>query len=404
MEGYAIRGRVIDAAGDRPVEKGLVVVQGADIVYAGEESGYSLPAGIEVIDAGAGSILPGFIDCHAHLCGGEDYMGRPHFDSLLTAAYHMGLLLDAGFTYVRDMSLFGGALKRAVARGELRGPNVMPGGRVLSPVAGHVDLQTGLPVQVQNAISAVGYTADGVEGCLRAVREQFREGAEFIKICATGGVSSEVDGLEDVQYSDEEIAVMTAEAARHGTYVTAHCSNAKGTRQALENGVRCIEHGIELDERCIELMVKNNVPLVTTLYVSNLVATLSDFPAFMREKGKKAAQSHTKSMMKARAAGIRIAYGTDFSNSKNTPHLQNGLEFRAIVEAGFTPMEAIRAGTINAAHVLGRAGRLGTLEAGKQADIVVVDGNPLEDIGVLTHAEHVKLVMQGGAVKKRVQL
>ena len=112
----------------------------------------------------------------------------------------------------------------------------------------------------------------------------------------------------------------------------------------------------------------------------------------------------TKSMMKARAAGIRIAYGTDFSNSKNTPYLQNGLEFCAIVEAGFTPMEAIRAGTINAAHVLGRAGRLGTLDAGKQADIVVVDGNPLEDIGVLTHADHVRLVMQGGAVKKRVQL
>ena len=403
MGEYAIRGRVIDAVSPEPLEKGIVLVCDGEIVYVGPESGCSLPPDAEVIDAGSGTILPGFIDCHAHMCGGEE-ANRSHFDRLLTAAHHMGLLLDAGCTYIRDMSLFSGALKRAVARGEVRGPAVMPGGRVLSPVAGHVDLLTHLPVDVQNAVSAVGYTADGVDGCLKAVRRQFREGAEFIKICATGGVSSEVDGLDDVQFSDEEIAVMTAEAARRGAYVTAHCSNAKGALQALKNGVRCIEHGIDLDDECIRIMAEKDIPLVTTLYVSNLVATLPDFPEFMREKGKKAARSHTASMMRARQAGIRIAYGTDFSNSKNTPLLKNGREFCAIAEAGFTPMEAIRIGTINSAHVIRRENRLGSLEAGKQADIVVVSGNPLEDISVLADASHVRLVMQGGVIKKRVQL
>ena len=147
-------------------------------------------------------------------------------------------------------------------------------------------------------------------------------------------------------------------------------------------------------------MVKKHVPVVTTLYVSNLVATLPDFPAFMREKGKKAAQSHQKSLLRARDAGLCIAYGTDFSNSQNTPYLANGLEFRAIVNAGFTPMEAIKIGTINSAHVVKRAERIGSLECGKQADIIVVDGNPLQDIETLTHADHVKLVVQNGKIVK----
>lgn len=399
MNAFAIQGRIIDAVSDIPIENGLIVIRGADIVYTGPSAGYELSDEFEVINAGSGTILPGLIDCHAHLSGSEG-TGPDSRDRLLTAAYHMGLLLDAGFTTIRDMSGFSGALKRAVARGHLRGPNVMAAGKVLSPSAGHVDLAPHLPVELSNRFDDLGCLADGVDGCLKAVREQFRNGAECIKICATGGVSSAVDGLDDVQFSDEEISVMVQEAMRHGTYVCAHCSNAAGTYQALKNGVLCIEHGIDLDDRCLELMVKKHVPVVTTLYVSNLVATLPDFPAFMREKGKKAAQSHQKSLLRARDAGLCIAYGTDFSNSQNTPYLANGLEFRAIVNAGFTPMEAIKIGTINSAHVVKRAERIGSLECGKQADIIVVDGNPLQDIETLTHADHVKLVVQNGKIVK----
>jgi len=401
---YALKGRLINGVADHAIEDGLVAVEGERITYAGPRAGYAPPPETEVIDIGAGTILPGFIDCHAHMAGGESepFGRRSHFDSLLTASHHLSLLLDAGFTYIRDMSLFGGALARAVNRGEVRGPGIMPGGRVLSPTAGHVDLFTSLPLEMMQQLSTVGYLADGVEGCLRAVRLQFREGARFIKICATGGVSSEVDGLDDVQFSDAEIAAMCAEAARHGTYVAAHCSNAAGALQALENGVMCIEHGIDLCDRAIEIMAEKSVPLVTTLFVSNLVATHPGFPDFMRKKGQQAWQSHSASMMKARAAGIRIAYGTDFGNSQNTPFLGNGMEFRAIVNAGFTPMEAIKIGTINGAHVCGMADQIGSLEAGKQADIAVVAGNPLEDIEALTHASRVHLVARRGKIEKNI--
>jgi imidazolonepropionase-like amidohydrolase len=389
--------------GDNAIKDGCVVVDGEAIAYAGPIEGYAPNGEMEVIDAAGGTILPGFIDCHTHMVGGHDgpLSGCTHLDSVLSAAHHMGMLLDAGFTFIRDMSIYSGALARAVERGEVRGPGVMPGGRVISPTAGHSDSPAGLPVELLQQLNPIGFLADGVEGCLRAARMQFRDGAEFIKICATGGVSSAVDGLDDIQFSDQEIEAICAEAARHGTYAAAHCSNAKGTLQALRNGVMCIEHGIDLDDKCIEIMVRKSIPVVTTLFVSNLVATHPGYPSYIREKGKKAAQRHIKSMLKAREAGIRIAYGTDFTNSPNTPYLGNGMEFQAIANAGFTPIEAIKIGTANGAYVVKRANEIGTLKAGKQADIVVVDGDPLADVSVLGHASHVKLVVRRGRIEKR---
>lgn len=402
---YAIKGRLIDGISNQTVEKGLVVTEGERIVYAGDERGYSLSPDTSVLQLEGGTILPGLIDCHTHVTGSADLIGRSrgHFDCLLTAARDLGTLLDAGFTYIRDMTVFSGALKRAVANGTVRGPGIVSGGRVLSPTAGHVDHWPHFPAELVAGFDATGFLADGVEGCLKATRAQFRDGAEFIKICATGGVSSSVDGLDDVQFSDEEIAVIAAEAARHGTYVAAHCSNASGTLQALKNGVTCIEHGIELNEACLEIMAKKDIPVTTTLFVSNLVATSHDFPAYMVEKGKKAAEKHIRSMRMAKDAGICIALGTDFSNSVNTPFRRNGMELRAIVRAGFTPMEAIQIGTAHGAKVLRLEDRIGSLEAGKQADLIVLDGNPLEDIELLTDAEHVRLVMQKGNIVKDIR-
>ena len=248
------------------------------------------------------------------------------------------------------MGRFGKHLKLAMEKGTIKSPRIMPGGRVMSPSAGHVDLETDIPVDVYNEKSLIGYLADGVEGCLKGVRQMFREGAEFIKICATGGVSSAVDKLDDVQFSDEELRVIVEEAARHGTYVAAHCSGTAGTLQALKAGVRCIEHGIMLDEECIRLMKENDVTLVTTLSISLGISDMAGLPEYMMKKAQNVKEYSMRSFAMAREAGIRVALGTDYSNTKNTPFREIGKEFYSLTRCGYTPMEAIKAGTINGAY------------------------------------------------------
>ena len=402
MNQYALKGRLIDGIKDEAIENGIIIVKEDKIIYAGISSGYNLPNDIKIIELPNSTILPGFIDCHTHVSGNEgSSLGKKtNYDNLLTASSHLRLFLEAGFTFIRDMTPFSSALSRAVHRGDIEGPGIMSGGQVLSPTAGHTDIFTGMSLDSLRNAGLAGSLADGIDECLKTVRRQFREGAEFIKICATGGVSSAVDGLEDIQYSEAEMTVMVEEARRHGTYVAAHCSSLAGTYQALKCGIASIEHGIDLDDRCIKIMAEKNIPVITTAYVLYLVSNLTDYPEHMIRKGKITAKSHQESMRKAHKAGINIAYGTDFSNSKNTPYLRNGLEFKAIVNYGFTPMEAIKIGTINGAKVCKREKLIGSLEAGKQADITIVEGDPLQDIDVLTDAKHVSLVIQNGKIKK----
>ena len=188
---------------------------------------------------------------------------------------------------------------------------------------------------------------------------------------------------------------MVDEAKRHHSYVAAHCTGSEGAYQALLAGVECIEHGVMLTQREIDLMAEKNIPLVTTLYVS-LACAKMDGPDWFKRKASMCAEANIRTIDMARKAGIRIAFGTDFSNSKGTPLLKNGREFEAMIQAGMTPMEAIRAGTSNAAYVLRREKEVGTLEVGKLADIALVDGDPTADISVLADASHVTAVFQGG--------
>ncbi len=400
----AIKGRIIDAVSDAPVENGLIVTEKSRIRYAGPMDPSQIPAGTPVLDAGAGSILPGFIDCHAHLTGWEDAgsfaNGKMFGDQLLGAAYQCGLLLDAGFTGIRDMSEAGLYLSRAASRGILRAPRILPGGKVLGITSGHVDGEPQLDREEFNRRDHLSYLMDGPEDCLRGVREQFRSGARFIKICATGGVSSPTDRVDDVAFSREELAVIVGEARRHHTYVCAHCTGYEGAYAALKAGVTCIEHGVMLTQREIDLMAEMDATLVTTLSVSLGVANIPGLPDWMAEKAKLCAEANIKTIDMARKAGVRIAFGSDYSNSPNTPYLQLGKEFEAMTRAGMTPMEAIRAGTINAAFLMMNQSETGSLESGKLADLVVVDGDPLADINVLADASHVRFVMMNGTVMK----
>ena len=395
-------GRLIDSVSDQPVERGVVAVEDDKIVFAGPRDSFSVPSSAKVYALAGATIMPGFIDAHAHLTGSEskNRSGLNPFDLLLTTVRDMAELVDAGVTGVRDMSRFGAHLKRAVDKGLVAGPRIMPGGRVMSPSAGHVDLEPDLAVEEFNRKSLIGYLADGPEGCLRGVRQMFREGAEFIKICATGGISSAVDKIDDIQFSDQEIRVIVEEAARHGTYVAAHCTGTAGTRQALKAGVTSIEHGVMLDETCIELMKKADATLVTTLAISLGIGDFQGLPEYMLVKARGVREACLRSYQMARAAGIRVALGTDYSNSANTPFAEIGKEFYALTRCGYTPMEAIKAGTINGAFLMKTAHLNGTLQAGKLADLIIVAGNPLDDIQLLGKAENVKLVMIGGEIKK----
>jgi imidazolonepropionase-like amidohydrolase len=407
MMDYILKGRVVDPGSNSVWEKGLVEISKGEIAYAGLEADYPSPDKLKsketrLIDVGMGTILPGFIDCHAHLIGHEDAGGSEFFgDQILGAAYQLGLLLESGFTGLRDMSEAGLYLSRAVDRGILRGPRIVPGGKVIGITGGHVDMKPSMSKEQYNAHDHLSRLADGIDDCILAVREQFRMGAKFIKICATGGVSSPTDRVDDVQFSPEELRAITGEAKRKHTYVCAHCTGNEGAYQALLAGVECIEHGVMLTQREIDLMAEKGATLVTTLAVSLGVAKMSGFPDWMREKAQLAAASNLKTIEMARKAGLRLALGTDYSNSKNTPFLKIGREFSAMIEAGLTPMEALKAGTSNAAYLM-MNNRIGSLAPGMIADITVSDGNPLEDIGAVSSAERIKMVFSDGKKVKHV--
>ncbi|MGN0777987.1 MAG: amidohydrolase family protein [Aristaeellaceae bacterium] len=405
MSVMLLKGRMVDVVRAKEIEQAAVLVEDNKILYAGEANGCPEVPADEVIDAGRGTILPGFMDVHAHLTGSEDAgsfgNGAMLGDQIVGAVYQAGLLLDAGFTGLRDMSEAGLYVSRGVERGVIRGPRIVPGGKVLGITSGHVDFCPHQTIEYYNANDHLSCCCDGVDGCIRAVREQFRIGAKFIKICATGGVSSPTDRIDDVQFSPEELRAMVAEAHRHHSYVTAHCTGYEGAYQALLAGVECIEHGVFLTQREIDLMAEKHVPLVSTLAVALGVANIPGLPDWMHKKAVDCAQANINTIAMARKAGLCIALGTDFSNSRNTPYLENGSEFRAMMKAGMTNMEALQAGTINAAKVMRMEDTIGSLEAGKLADVVIVDGNPLTDIECLTHADHVQLVLKDGKVEKR---
>lgn len=401
---FIIKGRIITCKDDQVIENGVIAVEDERISFVGRESEWANKPGYEnIVFEEDVTIMPGFIDCHTHITGTESgtygFGKANNFDRLINAVDHMGILLNAGFTTIRDMSVFSSALQRGVERRKLKGPKVFPGGRVIGITSGHSDANTYLSKEYLHAEDPIGYIADGVEGCLRGVREQFRIGAKFIKICATGGVSSMSDGLDDVQFSMEELKTIVQEANRHGTYVAAHCSGTEGSYQSLLAGVTSIEHGIKLDDRCIELMVKNKATLVPTISISLGFPTYKGLPDYMVEKGILCADYHLKSIEMARKANVKIAYGTDFSNSANTSYLNNGKEFESLVKAGLTPLEAIKAATINSAELV-KEKEIGMLSAGMIADIVVSKGNPLKDISLLGDSANILSVIQNGRIVK----
>ncbi len=407
----AIRaGTLIDGTGGAPVKNAVIVVQGERIVAAG--AGVAVPAGARIVDLSAYTVLPGFIDSHVHLTGhitgdGDwqhaDVTDAPATYALLGAA-HALQTLEAGFTTVRNVGAFKFtdiALRDAINAGWMPGPRILGAGVSFGINGGHCDGSAGY---AEGALgrpaggSIEDGAADGVDGVREAVRYNVKYGADVIKICATGGVLSPTDSVGVQQYTEEEMRAVVEAAHMAERRVAAHAHGTAGIKAAVRSGVMSIEHGSILDAEAVSLMKQKGTFLVPTLMAGEQVSAMAKsgrLPPFIAQKALDIAPRMARSFKLALDGGVKIALGTDAGVFK---HGTNGHEFTLMVGAGMTPAQAIQAGTRTAAELLGLEARIGTIAAGKQADIVAVRGDPLADIKVL---ERVDFVMKSGEVFKQ---
>ncbi len=407
-------GTLIDGTGAAPLEQSCLLIQGDLVCAAGTSEELSIPEDARRLDCRGKTIMPGLIDAHVHLLGvtSLDTLTWMVDDPCLrTARATMDAwrLLDSGFTTIRDpgtyISLF---IRNAINEGAVPGPRILSAGKVISQTGGHGDPTHHLP-DGWVADRDFCRIADGETDCRRAVREQARAGADLIKIMTTGGVMSDADSPEYTQYSIAEISTMTDEAHAMGLKVASHAQGNQGIINALQGGVDTIEHGTGLDSQAIELMLKTNAFLIPTLSVFHALVHRGERIGIKPRHLKKARsllKVHKGAFIQAWKAGVRIGLGTDFLL---TPQVTNHVmgshaeELALYVSAGLSPMDAIICATRNNAQALGIDDRIGTLIPGKQADLLVVDGDPLMDITLLQSPENIAQIFKGGKPVPRIQ-
>jgi imidazolonepropionase-like amidohydrolase len=380
----------------RILERATVLVEGERIVRVAEGN-VAIPKGARKIPLDGRMLMPGFIDCHVHLCldGSADpvtlLMGEPLPLTTLKAARFARQTLMAGVTAVRDLGGKDGVdliIRDAIRSGLIPGPRMLASGRLICMTGGHG--------------WQMGREVDGPDEVMKAAREQVRAGADVVKFMATGGVMT--PGVEpgSEQFTEEELRAGIHEAHKAGRKTATHAMGTQGILNALEAGIDSIEHGVYLDEETISLMVKRDVPLIPTISALYHILTKgveAGIPAFAVDKTIRVKPFHLESVRMAHEAGVRVAMGTDAGTPFNG-HGENLGEVERLVEVGYSPMEALESGTRIAAQVLGQEKELGTIEEGKLADLIVVEGNPLEDVGLLLNTEAMRLVMQGGKLAK----
>jgi imidazolonepropionase-like amidohydrolase len=395
-------GHVLAKPGEGYLRQQTILVEGGRIVSV--TPGYTRPARHPVIDLRNAYVLPGLIDSHVHITNEQGPMSRyrifenSEVDSAFDGVVFAQRTLAAGFTTVQDVggnnnAVFG--LRAAIARGAVAGPRIRASGRSVAVTGGHGDIN-GWSAEVMARFTGANI-CNGADDCRRAVRQQVKEGADLIKITATGGVlSNTAAGLEQ-QFSDEELRAIVEAAHAMDRRVTAHAHGKGGIEAALRAGVDSIEHGTYLDAETIALFREKNATLVPTVLAGVTVTGWTSepwLPAPSRAKAATVGPLMLDMLRRAREGGVRVAYGTDTGVSE---HGGNAREFALMVEAGYTPEEAIRAATVIAAEHIRMEADIGTLEAGKFADIVAVRRDPLRDIRVL---EAVDFVMKDGVVHK----
>ncbi|HEY0809319.1 MAG TPA: amidohydrolase family protein [Longimicrobiales bacterium] len=386
---------MLDVRSGRMIENASILVEGTRITAINPANP---PANARVINLGDATLLPGFIDAHTHLSGeiGPNMRLEPVTETEVDAAFKAvkngRTTIMAGFTTVRD---FGGdvtvALGKAVDRGDVVAPRVVPSRNALGITGGHCDETGYAPGVLEHSIKEG--VADGPWEVVQAVRYQIKHGAQVIKTCATAGVLSMEGPVGAQQYTYEELKAMVDEAARHGIKVAAHAHGTDGIKAAVRAGVASIEHGSVLDDEAITLMKQKGTYLVPTSYLADRI-NLAVLPPHIQQKARQVLPLARASLRKAIAAGVKIAFGTD---AAVFPHGENAREFAVYTSSGMSQLDALRTATINAADLLGTNDR-GDLAPGLLADIIAVPGNPLTDIRV---TERVIFVMQGGKTVKQ---
>lgn len=398
--------RLVDGTGTVPVADAVIVSDAAGtLTYAGPAATAPPVPGdtstVRIIDAGGRTVLPGFFDCHTHLAyaQGSPPGRRGELDPVLVTydtATRLRQTLDAGITTARDLGGLSTGFRTAVETHRIVGPRLHTAVRIISHTGGHADFR--LLDGTDLSGGEMAELADTVDESRLAVRKVIRAGADVIKICASGGMASPYDQPEDEGLMEEEIRAVVDECRRHGGKpVAAHAQGTAGILNAIRGGVTSIEHGYGLDERALDLAGERGTFVVPTL--STVFAGIDKdlMPEHHYQKKVRWSGITKENIARAIEQGARIALGTD---AAVCPHGQNLLELRFLVDLGMDPMTAIVAGTRVSAELLGLSDQLGTLTAGKTADLILCDGDPLADIGVLGDPGNIVCVVQDGVVRK----
>ncbi len=394
-------GHMLDVKTGKIVSNQTIVIEGDKIASVGGSDTH-IPAGAQVIDLPSATVLPGLIDAHTHITFNPNFgystLGISTPREALIGAKNARVTLEAGFTTIRNVGAKGYAdvaLRDAINAGDVPGPRMLVSGPALGITGGHCDNDL-LPFEYHATSEGA---ADGVEAVQHKTREIIKYGADVIKVCATGGVLSKGDNPQHSQYTLEEMRAIVADAHRLGRKVAAHAHGAEGIRWASMAGVDSIEHGSYIDDAAIAEMKKNGTYLVPTLYLADWFLANAEkigTPPELIAKARDVMPAARKNVARAFAAGVEVGFGTD---AAVYPHGLNAHEFAVMVKLGLTPFQAIQAATVNDADLLGWSDKIGTIEPGKWADIIAVDGDPLADVTTL---ERVKFVMKGGEVVKNL--
>lgn len=391
-----IGGTLIDGSGKEPIKDAAILVEGSKIVKVGKRDSIMIPENFERINASGQTIMPGLIDCHVHLNGvkGADplrWVVENRFLRAMRAVSQAWKILDHGFTTIRDLSENGLYLKKAIEEGSLVGPRILAYGRGLGRTGGHGDLRRDIyemPADVVKEIHPYCIQCDGVDAIRREARALVGRGADGFKVFVTGGGTWEKDREKDLHYIIDEVKAVVEEARMLGLKVAAHAECIEGAKIAVEAGVDTLEHGDVLDEEVCKEMVRKNIIYVPTLSIYYVGPWAVEVP-----------EMQLKSFRIAHKTGVKIALGSDAFSEELTPFGKYNIgEIKRLVDAGMSTMEAIVSATKIGAEALGIEGKVGTLEEGKLADILLVDGNPLDDITVLLDKNKIKTIIKEGSI------
>lgn len=400
-------GKVIDGTSNKVISKATVVVTGNKI--SGIEKGFVEPSNNDsVIDLSEHTLMPGFMDMHTHISsqhnGPASYMERftlNEADYAIKGVHYAEKTLMAGFTTVRNLGDGHNesvALRNAINKGLVTGPRIFTAAKSIATTGGHADPTNGRSKDIMGDPGPKDGVVNGISDARKAVRQRYKDGADLIKITATGGVLSVAKSGQNPQFMDDELTAIVDTAKDYGMTVAVHAHGKEGMLRAIKAGVTSIEHGTYMDKDVFKQMKKHGTYYVPTIMAGNWVAEKAKidgfFPELVRPKAAAIGPLIQQTFAKAYKAGVKIAFGTD---SGVSAHGDNGLEFALMVEAGMQPIEAIRSATQNAADLLNVSDQLGTIEVGKLADLVAVKGDPLAEISLL---QDVNFVMKDGVVYK----